>query len=237
MLSGATPEQLAALRRADQDYAAKMAELGFKDREALAQLAVQEEQAYLADAQDARHANAANERVFWLGVAVLATFAGVCFGALWGAYALLTGALPVMNAAVVGMVSGFIGTVIGYVAANATQVVSFYFGSSKGSELKSEAMSTAFTQAFGSPAPQVKGEPMCRASPAARRAAEGVPWHRISIRRPSQCASTSTKSNSCSILRSTRCASRSSRASRTSRNSSGTTSTTLPRISPQCTKK
>ncbi|WP_257010206.1 hypothetical protein [Burkholderia ubonensis] len=101
-LTGATPEQLAALRRADQDYAAKMAELGFKDREALAQLAVEEEQAYLADAQDARRANAANECVFWLGVAVLATFAGVCFGALWGAYALLTGKIPVTDAAVVG---------------------------------------------------------------------------------------------------------------------------------------
>ncbi|KAJ3472618.1 hypothetical protein NLI96_g13304 [Meripilus lineatus] len=47
------------------------------------------------------------------------------------------------------MVSGFIGTIIGYVASNATQVVSFYFGSSKGSEQKSEAMATAFTQAFG----------------------------------------------------------------------------------------
>lgn len=155
-VSGATPEQLIELKKADQDYAARMAELGFKDKETLAQLAVTEEQTFVADVQNARAANAANMRVFWLGVAVLATFAGVCFGALWGAYALLTGKIPVTDAAIVGMVSGFIGTIIGYVAANATQVVSFYFGSSKGSETKSEAMATAFTQVFGGQAPTSK---------------------------------------------------------------------------------
>ncbi|MFG7180656.1 hypothetical protein ACGYQ5_14105 [Burkholderia pseudomallei] len=155
-VSGATPEQLIELKKADQDYAARMADLGFKDKEALAALNVQEEQAYLVDIEDARRANAANARVFWLGCAVLATFAGVCFGALWGAYALLTGRLPVANAAIVGMVSGFVGTVLGYCSANATQVVSFYFGSSKGSEQKSEAMSTAFTQVFGGQAPAPK---------------------------------------------------------------------------------
>ncbi|WP_157636198.1 hypothetical protein [Burkholderia ubonensis] len=62
------------------------------------------------------------------------TSAGVCFGVLWGEYVLLTGKLPTAAAALVGMVSGFAGTIIGYVAANATQVVSFYFGSSGGSE-------------------------------------------------------------------------------------------------------
>lgn len=155
-VSGATPEQLIELKKADQDYAARMAELGFKDKETLAQLAVTEEQTFVADVQNARAANAANMRVFWLGVAVLATFAGVCFGALWGAYALLTGKIPLTDAAIVGMVSGFIGTIIGYVAANATQVVSFYFGSSKGSETKSEAMATAFTQVFGGQAPTSK---------------------------------------------------------------------------------
>lgn len=147
-VQGATPEQLAAVRKADQDYAARMAEAGFKDKETIAQLAVTEEQVYVGDVQNARAANAANMRVFWLGVAVLGTFGAVCFGSLWGAYALLTGKLPVENAAVVGMVSGFVGTVLGYCSANATQVVSFYFGSSKGSEQKSDAMSAAFTQVF-----------------------------------------------------------------------------------------
>lgn len=148
-VTGATPEQLLEMRKADQDYAARMAEAGFKDKEMLAQLAVTEEQVYVSDTESARQANAANMRVFWLGVVILSTFGGMVFASLWGAYALLSGKIPVVNAAIVGMVSGFIGTVIGYTAANATQVVSFYYGSSKGSETKSEAMATAFTQAFG----------------------------------------------------------------------------------------
>jgi hypothetical protein len=64
------------------------------------------------------------------------TFAVVMGAALYGFYVLLTGKLPVENAAVVGMVAGFVGIVIGYVSANAQQVVSFFFGNSKGSETK-----------------------------------------------------------------------------------------------------
>lgn len=41
-ISGATPEQLAAIRKADQDYALAMAQAGFKDTETLAGLKVQD---------------------------------------------------------------------------------------------------------------------------------------------------------------------------------------------------
>ncbi|MEM5341598.1 hypothetical protein [Paraburkholderia azotifigens] len=40
-------------------------------------------------------------------------------------------------------------TVIGSVSANAQQVVGFFYGSSKGSEQKTNAMAIAFTQTFG----------------------------------------------------------------------------------------
>jgi hypothetical protein len=150
-LQGATPEQLATVRKADQDYAARMAEAGFKDKEAIAALALAETQTYVSDTADARHTNAANARVFWMGVVILATFAAIMGAALYGAYSLLTGSLPVANVAVVGMVAGFVGTVIGSVGANAAQVVSFFFGSSRGSDTKSEQMATAFTQALAQP--------------------------------------------------------------------------------------
>lgn len=145
---GASPEQLAAVRKADQDYAARMAEAGFRDKEAIAAMQLQETQTFVADTADARRTNANNARVFWLGVVILSTFAAIMFASLWGAYALLTGQMPVENAAVVGMVAGFVGTIIGYSAANAQQVVGFFYGSSKGSEQKSEAMAAAFTQTF-----------------------------------------------------------------------------------------
>lgn len=41
-INGATPEQLAAIRAKDQDFQAKMAELGFKNVETLAGLSVQD---------------------------------------------------------------------------------------------------------------------------------------------------------------------------------------------------
>jgi len=152
-ISGATPEQLASIRKADQDYAARMAEAGFKDKEALAQLALQEQALYVTDTADARAKNAGNDKVFVLGCVVLGTFAAIMFASLWGAYALLTGKLPVVDAAIVGMVSGFVGTIIGYVSANAQQVVSFFFGSSKGGEAKGDAMAAAFQSTFGGGGP------------------------------------------------------------------------------------
>jgi hypothetical protein len=148
-VEGATPEQLAGIRKADQDYAARMAEAGFKDKETIAQMALVETQTFVADTADARKTNAASDRVFILGCVILLTFAVVMGAALYGSYSLLIGTIPVENAAVVGMVAGFVGTIIGYVGANAQQVVGFFFGSSKGSEQKTDAMATAFTSAFG----------------------------------------------------------------------------------------
>lgn len=156
-VQGATPEQLAAVRKADQDYAARMAEAGFKDREALAALQVQDEQIYVSDTADARKANAANDKVFNLGLVVLATFALVMGASLWGAYGLLVGKIQPHDVAMVGMVSGFVGTIIGYVSANAQQVVSFFFGSSKGSEAKTDAMASAFSSTFGNGGPNQPG--------------------------------------------------------------------------------
>lgn len=75
---------------------------------------------------------------------------------IWGTRSSCTSA-AIKSPAIVFLVfiSTLFSVVIGYVASNATQVVSFYFGSSKGSEQKSEAMATALTQAFGTP---VKGQ-------------------------------------------------------------------------------
>lgn len=155
-VTGATPEQLQAVRKADQDYAVAMAEAGFKDKEAIAAMQLQETQTYVADTADARKANANSDRVFVLGCVILLTFGVIMGASLWGAYALLTGKMPVTDVAMVGMASTFIGTVIGYVSANAQQVVSFFFGSSKGSETKGDAMSAAFQSTFGNGGPNAK---------------------------------------------------------------------------------
>lgn len=166
-VQGATPEQLASVRKADQDYAARMAEAGFANQEAIATLAVSEAKLYVDDTADARRANSSNERVFWLGIVILLTFAFIMASSLVGAYLLMTGTLPVANAAVVGMVAGFVGTVIGYTGALAQSVTSFFFGSSKGSETKSDQMATAFSQAMAQPVVVTPTQPVATASPKA----------------------------------------------------------------------
>lgn len=132
---GANPEQLLAIKNADQEFAKEMKRLDIDlDKE------------YIRDTSDARHVFAENKGVFWLGIAVLITFAAVMFGVLWGSFEILTGGITIKDIAIVATVSGLVGTVVGYVAANAQQVVSYFFGSSRGSADKTAAMSSAISR-------------------------------------------------------------------------------------------
>lgn len=139
VLKGLSPEQLVAIKQADNSFAIRMRELDID----LGRLNADTEKAYLADTQDARKAHANDPGVFWLGIAVLVTFTLVMGAVLWGSFELMTGGITVKDVAVVGMVSGLIGTVVGYVAANAQQVVAYFFGSSRGSAAKTDAMAAA----------------------------------------------------------------------------------------------
>ncbi len=132
---GVSPEQLAAIKSADNDFALKM--------EALQ---VDLTKLYAADTQHARDAHKGDRGVYRLGLAILITFAGVMAASLIGAYQMLVGGIVLKDVAVVAAVFGFLGTVVGYVAANAQQVVAYFFGSSAGSKQKTEAMSDAFSR-------------------------------------------------------------------------------------------
>jgi hypothetical protein len=71
-IAGATPQQLADMRKADQDYAVSMAQAGFKDTETLASLKVQ-------DTVSARDMQTANKSPVpaWLTFCVTAGFFGM----------------------------------------------------------------------------------------------------------------------------------------------------------------
>ena len=73
-------------------------------------------------------------------IAILIMFALTMFASLYGAYQLLIGGLKLADASIVAAVSGFIGSIVGYVAANAQQVVSYFYGSSAGSKQKTDAL-------------------------------------------------------------------------------------------------
>lgn len=142
-VANATPEQLVQLREREMAFKERMQEMGFKNVEELRRLDVEETKTFVGDTQHARNAHASDRGVYWLGIAVLVTFAGVMGGSLYGAYKILTGGLHITDVGVVAAVFGFLGTVVGYVAANAQQVVSYFFGSSRGSNDKSREMADA----------------------------------------------------------------------------------------------
>lgn len=139
---GLSPEQIASIRKVDNDFALAMKQADID----LVEINNAHEEAYLADTQDARKNNAANENVFNMGVVILLTFAVVVGLSLYGSYQVLTGGILPKDPALVAAVFGFIGTLIGYISANAQSVINFYYGSSKSSADKTQALSDAAKQ-------------------------------------------------------------------------------------------
>jgi len=112
-ISGATPEQLAAMRAKDQDYALGLAQAGFKDTETLASLVVQ-------DRVSARTMEVSTRSIMppIMGSAII-------LGSLGAAAAILFGKVSMADTTTATMV----GTVLGYLFSEAKAVLSFYFGS------------------------------------------------------------------------------------------------------------
>jgi hypothetical protein len=137
---GLNPEQVAAVRAADAALKVRLRELDLDEK----RLDQEAERAYLADTQDARRAHAGDRGVFWLGIAVLVTYALILGASLFGAYWLLVeGNLAAMDVGTVAAVFTLIGTIVGYIASDAKQVVAYYFGSSRGSNEKTKDMADA----------------------------------------------------------------------------------------------
>lgn len=117
-IAGATPDQLIALKKADQDFQVQMKELGFKDTETLASLAVQ-------DRSSARTMEVSTRSIMppLFGMAII-------LGSLGAAAAILAGKVAYANTTEATMV----GTVIGYLFSEAKAVLAFYFGSTHDTE-------------------------------------------------------------------------------------------------------
>lgn len=105
-------------------------------------LALEEKTLYVDDVKDARTYR--DDKTFRLGLVVLASFAAVMLTALFGLYKVVSGTVSVqqdMLAATIGLV----GAIVGYFAANAQQVVSYFFGSSAGSTSKGDSIADAIS--------------------------------------------------------------------------------------------
>lgn len=120
-ISGATPDQLLALKKADLDYSAQMTALGFKDAEALAALAVQ-------DRSSARQMQISTKSIT---APLLASFITMGFFGTLATMMFIT--MPVATHDALMLMLGSLGTAW-------TGVVAYYFGSSAGSDRKTELL-------------------------------------------------------------------------------------------------
>jgi hypothetical protein len=121
-ISGATPEQMLALKKADQDFALQMQSLGFKqlaDMEAIA----------AGDRKDARAMQIAQRSPVPALLSILVTVG--YFSVLVG---MMTKVLQVADSQALLIMLGSLGTAWG-------MVMSFWFGTTRASEVKTEMLS------------------------------------------------------------------------------------------------
>lgn len=121
-MANATPDQLLALKQADQTFAAKMKELE-----------IDEEKLSFDDTASARAMQTATKdptaaRLAWLviGGFLIFSLGQVLSLVIW----------PEQTAKIPAAAWGTIGTILGYLAKEASQATAFYFGSTAGSQAK-----------------------------------------------------------------------------------------------------
>lgn len=136
-------EQIVAMKAAEQEFAVKMRGLDID----VLKINQASDAAVIADAVSARQTFGSNENVFVLGVWILLIFAALMGTVLVGLFFLMTGRVNV-DPGVLTACGTLIGTIVGYVAANAQQVVSFFYGSSKGSKDSGAAIGQALAESI-----------------------------------------------------------------------------------------
>lgn len=117
-LSGATPEQMLALKQADADFALKMQAIGFDNMEAMAKLQNEDR-----DSARNREIQVKDRTPKILAYLITAGFFGMLV-------AMLFNAIPDQNRDILNIMLGALGTTW-------ANVTGYYYGSTKGSEAKS----------------------------------------------------------------------------------------------------
>jgi hypothetical protein len=123
-LSGATAEQLIALKKADQDYATKMQELGFNNIQELEKLSVSDRESARKRESDVKDLT---PRI--LAYSITAGFFGILLF-------LMLSKVPAESRDILNIMLGTLGT--SFVA-----VISYYFGSTAGSAEKTRLLASS----------------------------------------------------------------------------------------------
>lgn len=123
-ISGVTPEQMLALKNADNEFALKMQELGFKQVADLEAIAAGDRK----DARDLQKTTQSNVPAF-LSILVTVGYFAILVG-------MMTGTLKVSDSQALLIMLGSLGTAWG-------MVMAFWFGTTAGSIAKSELLAKA----------------------------------------------------------------------------------------------
>lgn len=146
VIANATPEQLGALKDREFTFQERMQQLGFQHAADMRRAEIEEAKLYVEDTDAARRAHAADRGVFRLGVAVLLIFASIAGVSLYVGFRVLRAGAEITDPGTIAALFGLIGTIVGFASAKADQVISYFFGSSRGSKEKTDAMSAAFAR-------------------------------------------------------------------------------------------
>lgn len=119
-IAGATPEQMLALKQADQNFALQMQKLGFDHYDKLAELDVK-------DMDSARNREIQTKD----GTNTVLAYTIV------GAFIAMVGSVLLGASKVDSVLAG---TLVGYLSAKCEQVLAYYFGSSRSSDRKTEIL-------------------------------------------------------------------------------------------------
>lgn len=141
LAGGMTPEMRAAIIQAETTIKLEMIKASVREKEIEADL----DKATLQDVQHARQTHGADKDVLTLGIAVLILWGVLTAATLWGLYEVLIGGIKIVDVGIVATVFTVLGSTVGYVSNSAQQVLSYYFGSSRGSTHKTDIMATAIS--------------------------------------------------------------------------------------------
>jgi small-conductance mechanosensitive channel len=141
-LKGATPEQLLALKKVDNDLKIRFRELDSEDKKADIDL----ETTYVQDVSNARQFNSNTDGILYLGYLINLASYGLILFVLYACFSLMTGGSLGIDPGTAAMIGGIIGAAVQWIMQNASQANGFFFGSSPSSRKANEDLVRSITE-------------------------------------------------------------------------------------------
>lgn len=142
LAGGVTPELRAKIIEGEALFRSEALKAGVREREIDAEV----EKAYLLDVADARKSGNSADLMI-LGSVILTAWAVLTAGTLWALFSLATGGIRITDAGLAATVFTLVGSLTGYITNAAQQVLSYFYGSSRGSAIKTDALTASVSAA------------------------------------------------------------------------------------------